>query len=281
MGKRRGDGSLHKADGRGGRFLLLPHVVLDRLLVSVGPRAAVAAIAIARKFDGFNNGRIALSTRDLAQAIGSANHKANIAALRELERTGFIKVTGRFPKGQRKANEYRLTFISYGPNGEHPATNEYLANLETKKTSAAETEARNTVRASETEARRKHRGSEMEAGATETCGFPVLPPAVKTEAHILNHPEGLTGCGGNTPLVAPKSSGAVSSGMDEQELRNFAKAYLAFASPGSQSQLAHDAGIPGGTLSKFLNGRSLPDQYRMPLQLAVARSFPMEARHAA
>lgn len=69
--------------------------------------------------------------------------------------------------------------------------------------------------------------------------------------------------------------------MDLIELRSFALAYLAWASAGAQSQLAHDVGVPGGTLSKFLSGRSLPDQYRMPLQLAVARSFPMEARNAA
>lgn len=285
MGRRRDSKSLHKADPRGGGYTLLPHAVLDRLLVTVGPRAVTAALAIVRRFNGFNNGRIALSTRDLAEAIGSANHKANIAALHELERTGFIAVTARYPKGQRKANEYRITFISYGPNGEHPATNDYLANLETdletKKSSASKTEPRNGVRASKMEPRRKHRGSEMEAGATETCGFPDPLPAVEMEAHIINHPKGLVGSDPDTPSSAPKSSGPISSGMDEQELRLFAMAFLSKAEPGSQSRLANDAGIPGGTLSKFLSGRPLPDRHRMPLQLAVGRLFPVNARTAA
>lgn len=285
MAKRKGDKRLHRADGGGGGFVLLPHKVVDRLLISVGPRAVAVALAIARKFSGYNNGRIALSTRDLAEAIGSANHKANIAALHELERAGFITVTARYPKGQRKANEYRLTFISYGPNGEHPATNDYLANLETeletKKSSASKMEPRNGVRASKMEPRRKHRGSEMEAGATETCGFPDPLPAVETEAHIINHPKSLVGSDPDTPSNAPKSSGPISSGMDEQELRRFAMAFLLKAEPGSQSRLANDAGIPGGTLSKFLSGRPLPDRHRMPLQLAVGRLFPVNARTAA
>ncbi|SKB85392.1 hypothetical protein [Sphingopyxis flava] len=280
--------ALHEADGRGGKYSLIPKIVIDRLLVSVGPRAVAVALALIRRFNGYNNGAIALSTRELAEAIGSANHKANIAALHELERTGFVTLTARYPKGQRKANEYRLTFISYGPNGEHPATNEYLANLETdletKKISASKTEARMAVRASETEARRKHRASEMEAGATETCGFQAPAPAVEMEAHILNHPERLNGSPSNTSAFASKSQAVASRGsacMDERELRDFALSYLAWAQPGAQSKLAHDVGVPGGTLSKFLNGRSLPEQYRMPLQLGVARSFPMEARNAA
>ncbi|PQM27668.1 hypothetical protein CVO77_03600 [Sphingopyxis lindanitolerans] len=69
--------------------------------------------------------------------------------------------------------------------------------------------------------------------------------------------------------------------MEMSELRSFALAYLKWAGSGAQSRLAHEAGLPGGTLSRFLSGKNLPDQYRMPLQLAVARSFPMEARNAA
>lgn len=287
MARSRAGKSNHQPDGRGGTYTLLPHAVLDALLRSVGPRAVAVALAICRRFNGFNNGRIAMSTRDLAEVICSANHKANIAALRELESAGFI-VASRFPKGQRKATEYRLTFVSYGANGEYPATNDYLAKLETyletKKITASETEAREPQPDSDMEARRKHRVVDMEAGETGTCGFPESPPASISEAHIYNHPKPFSGSDRNTCLDTFQINGGVSectAGMDENELRRFAVGYLSNAAPGTQSRLAHEAGIPGGTLSKFLAGRArLPVCYHMPLQLAVGRAFPMAARNA-
>jgi hypothetical protein len=263
---------------------MLPHVALDALLVIVSPRAVSIALAVVRRFNGYNNGRISMSMRDLAEAIGSANHAANIAALRELEHTGFLAVT-RYPKGQRKANDYRLTFVSSGPNGEQPATHDYLdrleTGLETEKFTVAATATRNTLRVVDIETRKKHRVSDIETGATETCGFHDPSPVVDIATHIDNHPGVLSGSDGNCPSDAPKSRAVVSSAaMDERELRVFATSFLAKAEPGSQSRLAHEAGIPGGTFSKFLRGRSLPEQYRMPLQLAVGRSYPLEARNA-
>lgn len=286
MARRKGDKRLHKPDLRGSGYSFLPHAVLDALLVRVGPRAVTIALAIIRRFNGYNNGRIALSMRDLATAIGSANHNANLAALHELERAGFL-IVARHPKGQRKANEYRLTFVSYGPNGEHPATNDYLAeletDLETEKSSVATTATRNALTVATTATRRKRRVADTATGATETCGFPVPPPVEDIATHIINHPEALPGPLGNIPSDTPQipaGASATSAAMDEPDLRRFAMSFLAKAEPGSQSRLAHEAGIPGGTLSKFLRGRSLPAQYHMPLQLAVGRSFPMEARHA-
>lgn len=287
MARRKGDKRLHKPDTRGSGFTMIPHVPLDALLVTVSPRAVAVAFAILRRFNGYNNGHIGMSMRDIAEAIGSANHGANIAALRELERSGFIAVA-RYPKGQRRANEYRLTFISYGPNGEHSATNEYLARLETdvetEKFTVVDTATRNAVSVVDTATRRKHRVVDTATGATETCGFPDPLPVVDTATHIINHPEGLSRSDGNIVPDAPQIAAGVSAssaGMAEDELRRFAMAYLAKANPGSQSRLAHEAQIPGGTLSKFLRGRSLPDQYRMPLQLAVGRAFPMGDRNAA
>lgn len=268
MAKKRNSKSLHKLDNRGGGYTLLPHAVLDELLSTVGPRAVTIALAIVRRFNGFNNGRIGLSMRELAEAIGSANHNANMAALHELERAGFIVVASRFPKGQRRANEYRLTFGTYGPNGEHPATNEYL---ETEKFSVAATATRKPFRVATTATRRKHRVAATATGATETCGFPDPLPVEAIATHIVNHAEGLSRSDGNDRLNASESSGAISSGMTSDELRRFAMSFLAKAEPGTQSRLAHEAGVPGGTLSKFLGGKSLPDGYLMPLQLALGR----------
>lgn len=169
MGKGKG---LHKPDGRGGSYFLVPHETLDRLLCSTSLRAAAAWFAIGRNFNGFNNGKIGLSMRDLADAIGSHDNPANADAIAELEAAGFIRVR-RFPKGARKANEYELTHISTGKNGEIPATHDYIERLETKNPACRNTtlerpyECRvstlvgNVECRVSTQARRKHAGLPM------------------------------------------------------------------------------------------------------------------------
>ncbi len=269
----------HKADGRGGNYALIPHVALDSLLAAVGPRAVAVAFAILRQFDGKNNGSITISMRGISEAIGSANNPGNAAAIIELERSGFLTVT-RYPKCQRKANEYGFTFISRGPIGQIPASHDYL---ETKKSSVSKPNTRNALRVSEIDTRRKHRVSEIDTRSTETSDVSNQPRVSEFDTPIYYHPPLSSDQAENIPIDAVKPPAAKfsnSATMDELELRRFAISFLAKAVPGSQSRLAHEAGIPGGTFSKFLSGRSLPDQYRMPLQLAVARSFPMEARNA-
>lgn len=274
---------LHKPDGRGGQYALAPHVTMDALLASVSLRSVAAWLAIVRRFNGFNNGKIALSMRDLADAIGSHDNPGNSDAIDELEAAGFIRAT-RFPKGQRKATEYELTHISTGRNGEIAATHDYIVRLETKKSSVSKFHTRNPLRVSRFHTRRKRRVSSFDTGTTETVGFEGHPPVSSFHTHIVSHISPQSDPGSDTPSVSPKSSRAfssLSSAMEIDELRGFTLAYLEWAAAGAQSQLAHDVGVPGGTLSKFLSGRSLPDQYRMPLQIAVGGKFPMEARNAA
>lgn len=269
----------HKADGRGGHYALIPHLALDNLLVAVGPRAVAVALAILRQFDGKNNGSITISMRDIGEAIGSANNPANAAAIVELERTGFLTVT-RHAKCQRKANEYGFTFISRGSIGQVAATHDYL---ETKKSSVSKPHTRNALRVSDIDTRRKHRVSDIDTRSTETSDVSNPPRVSEIDTPIYYHPPLSSDQAENIPsdaLKPPAANFSLSAAMDERELRNFAMSFLAKAVPGSQSRLAHEAGIPGGTFSKFLSGRSLPDQYRMPLQLAVGRSFPLEARNA-
>jgi len=280
MGKPKPYKAPHKADGRGGHYALIPYVALDSLLVAVGPRAVAVAFAILRHFNGKNNGSITVSMRDIGEAIGSANNPANAAAIIELEKTGFLTVT-RYPKCQRKANEYGFTFISRGANGQVPATHDYL---ETKKSCVSKPHTRNALRVSDIDTRRKHRVSDIDTRPLETSGVSNAPRVSEIYTPILNHTPRSSDQAGNIPedgVKSPAGKFANSAAMDEIELRRFAMSFLAKAVPGSQSKLAHEAGIPGGTLSKFLSGRSLPEQYRVPLQLAVGRSYPMEARNVA
>lgn len=277
MGKNR---ATHKADGRGKEYALLPHVALDALLANCSPRAVAVALAILRRFNGFNNDKIGLSMRDLGRAIGSHNNPANKRALAELETAGFIRIR-RYPKGQRKANEYGLAFISTGQRGEHPATHDYLERLETKKSLGWKLDTRTGFRVSETNTRGKHRESEIDTGKTETSGFRDPSPVLETDTHIVSHGRDSFRLAGNTRSNIDKMTGGTFAAMELCELRELCLQFLNWAPSGAQSQLAHAATIPGGTLSKFLRGRSLPESYRLPLQLAVGRSFPMEARNAA
>jgi len=52
-------------------------------------------------------------------------------------------------------------------------------------------------------------------------------------------------------------------------LRDGLAEHIEEVGPGAQSQIAKRLGIPGGTLSKFLNGRGLPDAYVVPLARAL------------
>ena len=70
-----------------------------------------------------------------------------------------------------------------------------------------------------------------------------------------------------------------------EETRPQSRAGLRLSAPclsqsgvGAQSKLVTEAGVPGGSLSKFLAGRSLAEQHRLKLQLAVGRAWPPDRR---
>lgn len=263
----------HRADGRGGGYILLPHVVSDALLPVASPRAIAILIAILRGFNGFNNGSIAISMRDMGKAIGSPENSANAAAVQWLEDRGFIRVR-RFPKGQRKASEYELTFITTGRNGDVAASNDYLARLETKKSAVGNFQPRTAPPDASFHTRRKQRVGNFHTGATENSAFGGGAPVPDFPTHILSHVSARS-VGAQIPSqLGSNSSAAPSSVMDLADLRSVTLDYLSGSPAGTQSRIAHQLEIPAGTLSKFLNGRSLPPAYRMPLQLEIGRRRP-------
>lgn len=265
MSKSKGKRGIHQPDSRGKGYSLLPYVTMDALMEAVSPRAVVAFLAIVRRFNGYNNGKIALSSRDLAAIIGSHN-PSNKRALKELRDGGFIHET-RYPKGQRKATEYRLTFLSYGANGEHPAKSEYL---DIGKSTVWETDTREAQPVSESHTREKLRASESHTGVTETSQFPDPLPVLESHTHILNHLGGSSPAPTSCPATAPAPSGP-SAGMEQAELHRAAMAYLAKAEAGTQTEIAKEAKIPGGVFSKFLRGQRLPEHHWMSLQLELGR----------
>ena len=78
-------------------------------------------------FNGYNNGKIAVSQRQLSARLQNSNFGKIGRAIAELVEHGFIDVEVEGHWKARLAREYRLTFVSTGVlHRRVPATNEYL-----------------------------------------------------------------------------------------------------------------------------------------------------------
>lgn len=84
--------------------------------------ARAILIEMVARMNGWNNGAIAISQRELVEALGCHNRKV-IAGMAELMQHGMIDVSAQGKWKERQAREYRLTFVS---TKSAPATNEYL-----------------------------------------------------------------------------------------------------------------------------------------------------------
>jgi hypothetical protein len=263
-----------------GSFIQLPRAILDSpAWHSLSMRARCLLLALSFRFKGQNNGHIPASSRDLATAIGSSRYPANRAALGELMMAGFVVAERMHPKGSRMATEYRLTWIEsgHGP-GRRPASNEWR-NCESgnmRKHRGAETSTRNRKHADAPSTDRKFRVDAPLTGEVETPLLRIDAPSTPLVSHlsgavVVPFPSIET-----FQIPAGQFPGAACMQLDE--LRSFTLAYLRWAGEGSQSRLAKSASVPGGSLSKFLAGRSLAAHHRMNLQLAVGRAWPVVER---
>ena len=90
---------------------LFNYVVDSPAFIGLSTTAQAALVHGCRKYDGTNNGQIAISARWLGERLGMSSPTASRALL-ELEDAGFIAVTriGSFTRKNRLASEYRLTF---------------------------------------------------------------------------------------------------------------------------------------------------------------------------
>jgi hypothetical protein len=122
-GKQRAD---HRADLRGKPFIGLPAAVLySSAYQHLGPIPRAILVELLGRFNGYNNGKIGMSYREMADRLGTTSLKSMGPAIVELHSHGFIDVTAEGKWKPREARLYRLTFISSGSNGQLAATNEY------------------------------------------------------------------------------------------------------------------------------------------------------------
>ena len=90
--------------------------------------AAKAWLTIGLMHTGFNNGKIAISCRELGRRIG-VHHTTAASAIRELVNAGFLRKTKSSDFGKKRlAAEYRLTHILNDITGER-ATRDFMRGL--------------------------------------------------------------------------------------------------------------------------------------------------------
>ena len=126
-------------NGMTGRFLALPHGVLDApAFITLSAPAVRLLLDIARQYAGTNNGRL-LCPLSVMKRRGWSSNDTLIRARRELEAAGFIQQT-RQPMMPRRAAWYGITWrpLDYLPEMDvKPAefiTHAYLLTPEENKT---------------------------------------------------------------------------------------------------------------------------------------------------
>lgn len=128
MGRKKRQQADNRADLRGGGFIGLPQVVHKSKAyrsLSVFERAVLLEIIAA--FNGYNNGTIVISQRQIAKALENSNYAKIGRSIAVLMERGLLDIETEGLWKKRRAREYRLTFISSGKAPyTRPATNEYL-----------------------------------------------------------------------------------------------------------------------------------------------------------
>ncbi len=257
-GKQKAD---HRADNRGGPWAGLPHVVLDSLAyrhLSLWGRAVL--IEIVRTMNGYNNGEIGISQRQLAERLHTSNFKQIGRAIAELMAHGFLDIVieGRWKQG--KAREYRLTFVNTGSPGHYKAaTNEYR-DWQPRAKSGAEPVSANKPRTDEPVSANPSAFAEPVSanpnGKLPKTSFRSAEPV----SSLISKPYPCADFGGQIPDGnGPQVASGDFEPFNEERLRRDALALIKQRGRGSQVRLATAAGINEGAFSTFLRHRiSLP-----------------------
>lgn len=276
-----------RADTRGGAWAGIPVCVVNSPAyrdLSLWARAIL--VELVARMNGYNNGRIALSVAEICKALNNSSRSRAAKAIAELMEHGFIDVTHEAMWKERKAREYRITFVTtaYPPFG---ATNDYR-NWEPRKQNSGNGVL--PVKAV------SGNGVLPDAVSTGNGVLPRLLAHQRKSANIEETPDGVSGNSvfpliynhtpprktgdGNKPdstgnMDGPSQAVPPSKGGDGQGaavIRDKLKSLLQSSPTGTQSRLAEAARIPGGTLSKFLNDeKGLTTAYRVRLQLEMAK----------
>ena len=245
----------------------------------LSPSAVKTLLALGLLEGGDNNGGIYFSDRTGAEMTG-LNRKTVRGALQELEATGFIYCTerGSFDRKTPHAACYGLTWVA-GPAGTkwRAPSNAYLQWSPNGNTRAQDF---------------------PDAGPILTTGLetpfatgPNFGP-VEMETPLVSNNPAMVRIGPQTVYQGVEDRGAGNGNREHplstvdprspfpDRLRLQQIDHLKKSAAGEQSQMASAVGCPGGTLSKFIAGRSLPQNHSARLAQELTRRAATRPRKA-
>ena len=249
-------------------------------------RARVVLQVMLFHHDGWNNGKLAISVKQIGKALGNQNHAANGQALAELIELGFLECTSGADHGQAKARTYRLTFVSTGEGKRlHLATNEYqswrpatrtkrgfgqVQSSDPMKFGGANSTTQNMKSVAETAAHMKFHDANTATLKPGIADFSTDSSVAIIAPHLINQSPPVQSVSPVSGISPSQRGDSIAAPLDE--LRAWTRD--AIAKIGGANLLAKDAGIPEATLSRFKNGKGLPEHYHAPLQEACGRALP-------
>lgn len=267
-----------KAD-HGGNFVMTPRAVLDSLAWKhLSFRARAVLQVFQDRHDGFNNGHLGLGIHEIGKRLGNQNHGGNSRAVAELIERGFLECVSDADRKHAKVREYRLTFITSGKaRSVEKATNDYRdwrpAGARTRKFGSANTATQEGVCVVNTATMVKNSVAITATDDAASPEFCTPSSGANTALLIDNQYEApLLGC--ESLPSNPEKLRRADLRCELTELRHWAQTIIDRTGYGGARRLAHNAEIPETALSRFRAGRSLPDQYRIPLQEACGRMLP-------
>ncbi|WP_380802830.1 hypothetical protein [Sphingobium tyrosinilyticum] len=235
--------------------------------------------------NGYNNGRIGLSHREISEALGNSNLRRIGEGIIELIDHGFIDITVEGQWKQRMARQYRITFVStaYAP---FAATNEYRQWKPKRKSSHDEASAGEGISADEASAGRKSIDDKASARilaarrkTAENGSEAVHVSADEASTLIYSHTPTRKRGRENAPDSTGKSAGPSSAhtakgrtGLSATAIRDRLESLLQSSPTGTQMRLADAAKIPGGVLAQFLaDGKDLSAAHNVRLMLQMEK----------
>ncbi|MHA3840489.1 hypothetical protein ACX0GZ_04630 [Sphingomonas aestuarii] len=207
----------HRADNRGGAWAGIPHCVIDSLAyrhLSLWGRAVL--VEVVREMNGYNNGEIGISQRQIAERLRTTNFRSIGKAVAELMSHGLIDITAEGQWKQRMARQYRLTFVNTGGPGTYrPATNEYR-DWKPAPFSGDDTVSARNVNSADTGS--AERPDAADTGSAEANGKPPKVPihAADAVSSLISKPyQGAKSRVGKYPRIDPQNnSGPISASRD-------------------------------------------------------------------
>ena len=214
---------------------------------------------------GDNNGEFFCGVRTLAEMTGLSRNTV-CKAIAELQDKGFIYCSepGGFSRKTRHAAKYGFTWLA-GPKGEHRAPSHAYAKWSDGNSRSQILTATGAV-------------SDIGVETDPLTGADIEP--VETEKPLVSANSCLSEI---EPQTVSQGLGSDQAETEQRKQANPDRAAflgslrerlcdaLVGAQPGTQTQLADAAGIPGCTLSKFKNGGGLPDNHASALARALLK----------